>query len=167
MTDYLSRRSPGEDNKLEKQENIELDISNNAYEIGTLNSNNFDPKEFTNCRFKDRDTLKLQDLIIDGYDMKYEQSLDRELDSIKLQLQSGKTPKSVENKYILIDDILYYISKADSEPVLRLYVPLQLRQEVVNEYHNKDHLGVNKTYDAIKYFWPRLHKELYVGHGLR
>ena len=163
MTDYLSRRSPGEDNKLEKQENIELDISNNAYEIGTLNSNSFDPKEFTNCRFKDRDTLKLQDLIIDGYDMKYEQSLDRELDSIKLQLQSGKTPKSVENKYILIDDILYYISKADSEPVLRLYVPLQLRQEVVNEYHNKDHLGVDKTYDAIKskYFWPRLYKELH------
>jgi len=94
--------------------------------------------------------------------MKYEQSLDKELDSITLQLQNGKASKSVENRYILIADILYYISKADSEPVLRLYVPLQLRQEVINEYHNKDHLGVDKTYDAIKskYFWPRLYKEL-------
>jgi len=128
MADYLSRRPPGGgDNKPGNNENIELDISNNAYEISTLNSNNFDPKEFTNCQFKDRDTLKLQDLIIDGYDMKYEQSLDKELDSITLQLQNGKASKSVENRYILIADILYYISKADSEPVLRLYVPLQLR----------------------------------------
>lgn len=57
---------------------------------------------------------------------------------------------------------MYYISKVDSEPVLRLYVPLQLRQEVINEYHNKDHVGVDKTYDTIKskYFWPRLYKEL-------
>ena len=64
---------------------------------------------------------------------------------------------------MLIDDILYYISNADSEPVLRLYVPLQLRQEVINEYHDKDHLVIDKTYDAIKckYFWPKLYKELH------
>lgn len=164
MADYLSRRPPGEeDNKPEKDENTELDISNNAYEISTLNSNDFDPKEFTNCQFKDDDNLRLKDLIIEGYDMNYEQSLDKELNSIRLQLQKGKPPKSIDNKYMLIGDILYYISKADSEPVLRLYVPMQLRQEVVNEYHNKDHLGVDKTYDNIssKYFWPRLYKELH------
>lgn len=41
MADYLSRRPPGEgDNKPENNENIELDISNNAYEISTLNSKN-------------------------------------------------------------------------------------------------------------------------------
>lgn len=95
--------------------------------------------------------------------MKHEQSLDKELSSIVVQLQTGKAKKAVENKYILIGDILYYISKADTEPVLRLYVPVHLRQGVINEYHDKDHLGVDKTYDAIKckYFWPKLYKELH------
>ncbi|CAG2239669.1 unnamed protein product [Mytilus edulis] len=78
-------------------------------------------------------------------------------------MKNGKASKSVENKYILIDEIMYYISKADTEPVLRLYVPLQLRDEVVKQYHDQDHLGVDKTYDAIKgkYFWPKLYKELH------
>ncbi|CAC5360969.1 unnamed protein product [Mytilus coruscus] len=65
-------------------------------------------------------------------------------------MKNGKASKSVENKYILIDDILYYISKADTEPVLRLYVPLQFRDEVVKQYHDHDHLCVDKMYDAIK-----------------
>ena len=63
--------------------------------------------------------------------MKYEQSLDKELSDIILRLQTGKVTKSVDSRYMLIDDILYYISNADSEPVLRLYVPLQLREEVI------------------------------------
>ncbi|CAC5412556.1 unnamed protein product [Mytilus coruscus] len=149
--------------EINQNENIEMDISNKAYEINTLNSNEFSPKEFSSCKHYNDDNVQVKDLKIKEYDMKYEQSLDKELSSITIQLQNGKATKSVESKYILMDGILYFISKADSEPVLRLYVPLQLREEVVNQYHDVDHLGVDKTYDAIKikYFWPNLYKELH------
>ncbi|CAG2210599.1 Transposon Ty3-G Gag-Pol polyprotein,Transposon Ty3-I Gag-Pol polyprotein [Mytilus edulis] len=46
---------------------------------------------------------------------------------------------------------------------LRLYVPLQLRNEVIKSYHdNLSHLGIDKCHDSIrqKYFWPKLYKEL-------
>ncbi|CAC5398015.1 unnamed protein product [Mytilus coruscus] len=167
IADYLSRRpknkidDPQTLEEINENDNIEMDISNKAYEISTLNSNEFNPKEFSSCQ--DDDNVQVEDLKIKGYDIKYEQSLDKELSAIAIQLQNGKATKSVESKYILMDDILYFISKADSEPVLRLYVPLQLREEVVKQYHDVDHLGVDKTYDAIKikYFWPNLYKELH------
>ncbi|CAC5415478.1 unnamed protein product [Mytilus coruscus] len=138
------------DNKKTDDEDIEIDISNKAYEINTINSNEIDPKKFASCSYKETDTLTLKDFVVSGYDMKYEQSLDKELALIISQMKNGKASKSVESKYILIDEIMYYISKADTEPVLRLYVPLQLRDEVVKQYHDQDHLGVDKTYDAIK-----------------
>ncbi|CAC5399405.1 unnamed protein product [Mytilus coruscus] len=169
IADYLSRRpknkidDPQTLEEINENDNIEMDISNKAYEISTLNSNEFNPKEFSSCQYNDDDNVQVEDLKIKGYDIKYEQSLDKELSAIAIQLQNGKATKSVESKYILMDDILYFISKADSEPVLRLYVPLQLREEVVKQYHDVDHLGVDKTYDAIKikYFWPNLYKELH------
>lgn len=169
IADYLSRRpknkmdDPQTLEEINENDNIEMDISNKAYEISTLNSNEFNPKEFSSCQHNDDDNVQVEDLKIKGYDIKYEQSLDKELSLIAIQLQNGKATKSVESKYILMDDILYFISKTDSEPVLRLYVPLQLREEVVKQYHDVDHLGVDKTYDAIKikYFWPNLYKELH------
>ena len=163
IADYLSRRPKNKDDKVIIDENIEVDVNDKAYEISTINSNEFDPKQFSACSYQESDQLSTKDLIIEGYDMKYEQSLDKEISAIIDQLMGNKLTKSVESKYIIIEDILYYISKSDTEPVLRLYIPLQLRQEVISYYHDKDHLGVDKTYDLIKikYFWPCLYKQLH------
>ncbi|CAC5388237.1 unnamed protein product [Mytilus coruscus] len=149
IADYLSRRPNRievnkSDNKKTDDEDIEIDISDKAYEINTINSNEIDPKKFASCSYKETDTLTLKDFVVSGYDMKYEQSLDKELALIISQMKNGKASKSVESKYILIDEIMYYISKADTEPVLRLYVPLQLRDEVVKQYHDQDHLVLTK-----------------------
>ncbi len=38
---------------------------------------------------------------------------------------------TIGKKHLLVDNVLYYISNADSESVLRLYVPTHLRGEVV------------------------------------
>ncbi|VDI83414.1 Hypothetical predicted protein [Mytilus galloprovincialis] len=95
--------------------------------------------------------------------MKIEQSLDIELSEIINQINTGKASRSVDNKHIIINDILYYISHPDDDLKLRLYVPLQLRNEVIKSYHdNLSHLGIDKCHDSIrqKYFWPKLYKEL-------
>lgn len=150
IADYLSRRPKNKNDETEVDDDLEIDVNDKAYQINTINSNEFDPKQFSACSYHESDHLSTKDLIIEGYDMKYEQSLDKEIREIIDQLRGNKLTKSVDSKYISIEDILYYISKSDTEPVLRLYIPLQLRQEVISNYHDKHNLGVDKTYDSIK-----------------
>ena len=62
-----------------------------------------------------------------------------------------------------MDEIVYYLSQPDDEPLIRLYVPSQLRKSVSVQYHNDNgHMGVEKTFHAIKhkYFWPCLLKDI-------
>ena len=49
------------------------------------------------------------------------------------------------------------LTKADTDLVIRLYVPEQLRKSEILKYHDySGHMGIDKTYDAIKgkYYWP-------------
>ncbi|MCG7879465.1 MAG: DDE-type integrase/transposase/recombinase, partial [Candidatus Thiodiazotropha endolucinida] len=82
---------------------------------------------------------------------------------IKLGLESGNLPVSLQKKPIILENILYYISDVDSDPVLRLYIPVHLQPAVIQQYHDSNgHMGADKTFDAIrsKYYWPNLYKEL-------
>ena len=65
---------------------------------------------------------------------------------------------------LILDDILYYLSKSDSDPIIRLYNLSHLKQLVIEQYHDKNgHMGIAKTYNSIKgkYYWPYMYKELY------
>ena len=56
-----------------------------------------------------------------------------------------------------MNEIIYYLTQPDDEPLIRLYVPSQLRKNVPVQYHDDNgHMGVEKTFHAIqhKYFWP-------------
>ncbi|CAG2257247.1 unnamed protein product [Mytilus edulis] len=163
IADYLSRRPPGQEGNQNQSETIKVDISDKAFQINTLNSNEFNPKDFASCDYKEDDQLSVKECTIPGYDMKIEQSLDIELSEIINQINTGKASRSVDNKHIIINDILYYISHPDDDLKFRLYIPLQLRNEVIKSYHdNLSHLGIDKCHDSIrqKYFWPKLYKEL-------
>lgn len=94
--------------------------------------------------------------------MTVEKDQDKEIAEIKYQLLHGKENKKVKNKFILIDNIVYYISGPDNEAILRLYIPNHLKEAVVEECHDNFHMGIDKTYDLIrqKYYWPKLFKEL-------
>ena len=79
-------------------------------------------------------------------------------------MQSSKAPSSVLGKHIILDDILYYVSKPNTDPIIRLYLPRHMIKPVIMEYHdNNRHMGIDKTHDAIKhkYYWPNMYKELY------
>jgi hypothetical protein len=58
----------------------------------------------------------------------------------------GKENKKVQNKFILIDNIVYYISSPDNEATLRLYIPKHLKEAVVKEFHDNFHMRIDKTY---------------------
>ena len=94
--------------------------------------------------------------------MVIKQSKDKEL-VLKDRLQSEMS-SSVDSKYIILINILYYLSKSDSDSVIRLYIPSHLKQLVIEQYHDKNgHMGIGKTYDSIKgkYYWHNMYKELY------
>ena len=52
----------------------------------------------------------------------------------------GKASQAINSKYILLDIVPYYLSKAGSDPVIQLYIPEHLGKEV-NEQYN-DNIGI-------------------------
>ena len=142
----------------------EPDISDKTLEISALNSNKFQPKKFVNCQIDDVDMPELKDLGFQDFDMTVEQSKDAKISEILDSIGKHEAnPKDVR-KFLVIEDVLYYISDPDNEPVLRLYIPEHLQALVIEQYHDQNgHMGIDKTYDNIrrKYYWPNLYKHLY------
>ena len=56
-----------------------LDVNKNAYEIGYLNSNEFDPKYYATCDLPATDDLQIPNDTLPGIDMIVEQGKDEEL----------------------------------------------------------------------------------------
>ena len=93
-----------------------------------------------------------------------EQNNDDELLEFKIILVHGEPSKEVHGRYLLVDNVVYYLTDPDGATVLRLYVPKHLRAVVVKQYHDDNgRMGVQKSFHCIrqKYFWPNLFKELY------
>ena len=146
------------------EEGIDLDISDNTYQVNVLDSSNFDPKTYASFDLPVKDSIEKCDLSdFKDFDMLIEQSKDDELMSLKSKIDSGDLGKDKQRHYLVVENLVYYISNIDDDPYLRLYVPKHLRGLVVKQYHDMNgHMGVQKTFDSIrqKYYWPNLFKEL-------
>ena len=98
-----------------------------------------------------------------GFDMKCEQTRDDDISKIRSMILNGKESKDVQKHYLLVDDLVYYLSNVNDDPCLRLFIPKHLRNFVVTQYHDQNgHMDVQKTFDSIrqKYYWPNLFKEI-------
>ena len=63
---------------------------------------------------------------------------------------NGKESKDVQKHYLLVDDLVYYLSNVNYDPCLRLFIPKHPRNFVVTQYHDQNgHMGVQKTVDSI------------------
>lgn len=158
--DLLSRM-PSHLEEEDECNDIEPDIGDNTLEINALNSNHFNPRDLAGCDTKkinnvlEDESGQVRKPVIDGFDMVQEQAKDKDLSEIKVKLAQGSGTSAMFKHYILLDNVLYYVSNPDDEPTLRLYVPEQLRYLVVQQYHEDNgHMGIDKTFDAIrqKYF---------------
>ena len=54
-------------------------------------------------------------VIMPGYNLITEQTRDKELLKLKEKLLSGKASQVINSKYILLDNVHYYLSKAVSD----------------------------------------------------
>ena len=153
VADLLSR-VPNQTVALDESQLDDPDISAKTYEISALNSNRFNPKDFARCRPKFQDEV-IKPTLNGSLNMVEEQEKDKALLRIKNSLRNESLTPSVAKKYIVLDNLLYYISKTDTDPILRLYIPEHLKEDIMIEYHSSlGHLGIDKTHDAIhpKYY---------------
>lgn len=63
-----------------------------------------------------------------------------------------------------MNDVLYFISTPDDNPIMRLFIPDHLKEHVILQYHDDNgHVGVDKTYDTIgsKYYWLCMFREVH------
>ena len=100
-----------------------------------------------------------EELEVQGNDLVIDQSKDKELVQLKDRLQREKISSSVASKYIILDNILCYLSKSDSDPIIRLCIPSHLKQLVIEQYQDKNrHMGNEKMYESIEgnYYWPNM-----------
>lgn len=109
--------------KERKEDEIVLDINDNSYQVNVLDSSQFDPKTYASCTLPEKDSLeKFETSDFKDFDMCAEQSKDDELVSLKLKIDSGDPGKDKQKHYLIIDNLLYYISNTDDDSCLRLYV---------------------------------------------
>ena len=132
------------------KEDYDIDIRDEAYKINALNSYRLSPKEYARCTLLPSDFIEkptLDEII----DMVIEQAKDDTLVELKVGLQNEKVPTAVQKRHLIIDNTLYYISNMDADPILRLYISEHLRVVVIRQYNDwNGHMGIDKTYDAIK-----------------
>ena len=74
---------------------------------------NIDPKTFVQYdhQITDNQCTK-EELNLPGYDLVAEQAKDKELLKLKEDLQSDKACQALKSKFILLHNVLYYLSKA-------------------------------------------------------
>ncbi len=165
VTADLLSRSPSVKNELKVNSSEELSDKGETFEVAVLNSNKFEPKDFLEVPLEG--AYITEDNEDDEYHHKFnmekEQDRDPEIKELKQKLTVNKNNASLMRRFMLRNNIVYYISQVDDDPKLRLYIPKHLKDKVMKQYHDDNgHMGVRKTYWTIreKYYWPNLFKEL-------
>ncbi|CAC5412796.1 unnamed protein product [Mytilus coruscus] len=96
--------------------------------------------------------------------MLQEQQKDPEILQIVKKLKSETPKQNVNKKYLLIEEILNYISNSDDLSGTKVIHPGSYKNAVMDSYHDLNgHMGIIKVFNSIKqkYFWPNLYKDLY------
>ena len=66
--DLLSRKPDADDTVIDT-EPFELDINDNTFEFGAINSNEINPKDFASCNMPAKEGIEIPDLSLKGLDM--------------------------------------------------------------------------------------------------
>lgn len=170
----LSRTLNEEEVKQDKTMKEEPDINDKTleepdikktFEVNFIDSSQINPKEYASADIElpDMPLFNKDVSEFEGIDMPQELDKDPEIRTLRLNIQQGRAEISVLKKHMLIDDVLYFLSSPEHNPIVKLYVPSHYRPTVLKSYHD-DHVnfGLDETFDSIreKYYWPNLCKEI-------
>ena len=100
------------------------------YENNVLDSTQFEPKLFASCDLPNDVSFEkcdCSDFRKGCFDMKCEQTRVDNISEIRTMILNGKESKDVQKHYLLVDDLVYYLSNVNDDPCLRLFIPKYLR----------------------------------------
>ena len=159
--EYIKGKDNEQADMLSRLPHDECAVESQSQEITVINSNRVTAKHLESG---DQDQTKVGIGEMELPNMELEQKQDPELKNLRRTLESPVTGKSVQKHYVVVDNLLYYLSNEDAkEPKMRLMVPKKYKQAVLEQYHNDcAHWGVEKTYTLIRqnYHWQGLHKSV-------
>ena len=162
LADLLSRVPEGSGNEVHPETDPN-DVSDNAFRVQAINSNRFDPKTFATCPGLEKGVEKNAETEFQNFDMKQEQQKDPTVLYIRKQLKAEDGLKSVKKRHVVINELLYFISDPDDEPLVRLYIPSHLQTHVIQQYHDGNgHMGIDKTFETAKakYYFPNMYQRI-------
>ena len=140
-----------------------MEISDKFLQVNAFNSNRFDPKFYAGWEDPGANGKEEPETTWEGMDMVKEQDKDGVVKGIKEQLESGKAVGALKKRHLILGELLYYLSDPDDDPTPRLYIPKQLQDAVIKQYHaDNGHMGIDKTFESIKrkYYFPNLYQRL-------
>ena len=160
--DLLSRVPPSYFKDEPPELELDLDVDERTLEIAVLDSHQFDPRQLASCE-ADK-IVDPSEEETDMFDMAAEQLKDEVVTGIMRDLKADNCPRTMDKRYMVKENVLYYITDPDNEPVMRVLVPSHLRSRVLTQYHDDNgHMGLDKTYDTAKskYYWPNMYKTIH------
>ena len=147
-------------------EDEELDIDDRSLEIGAINSNKFNLRDFASSHVDPPgDVIKPDIDLPEDFNMVEEQHKDEEIRKLKNSINNGTATKAEQTHFFETEDgLLNYLSQPDSEdPRLRLYIPQEMENIVIKQFNDQlGHMALDKTYDSmrLKYFFPNMYRKL-------
>ena len=164
IADLLSRSTP----PANEEENKKWDDEDNNHiinECAVLNSNKFDPADYLEVNHDELLADSEQTTIpsLSNFNIETEQQKDPILLDLKNKLESDHNTTGLFRRFLLKEDVIYFISQVHENPYLRLYIPEHLQSHVMEQYHDENgHFGVEKVYNTIKqkFYWPDMYKHL-------
>ena len=117
--DLLSRKldEPGHCQEENLTEELDLDVNGNAFKVDVINSNEFEPKKCASCDVPFDDSLVKPDDCSPGFDMICKQNKDDELLELKTILVHGEPYKEVQHRYLVVHNVVYYLTDPDGDTV--------------------------------------------------
>lgn len=137
------------------------DFDDRCAKVEVLNSDRFNPRDYVNCREDFTEELEKSEKVLTDIDIVQEQEQDIVISRLKKSLQNGTATKTEQERFIILDNLVYFLSNAEANPVLRLYVPGKYRTLAIEQFHEKlGHMALDKTYDSAKtkYYFPKMYQ---------
>ena len=125
------KKTSDDQNCEEVEDQTVLDVNDNLYEINALDSTQFESKSFPSCYLPNNASFEKCDcsgFSKGGFDMKVEHTRDHDISHIRSMILKGKESKDVQKYYLLVDDLVYYLSNVNDDPCLRLFIPKYIRK---------------------------------------
>ena len=151
LADYFSRYA------FKNTQNHVAVINTNKFDVfARPSSNSSSPSEAENINTPTLD-------IPGDFDIVAAQRADEAINNIINKLSDNTASETTKERFILLENVLYYISTHTTHLDLRLVIPETIRKPIIHHLHDENsHIGTEKTYNLLKqrYYWRNMFQDI-------